>query len=1078
MENKVNQIDLQIPLPTGKSTLNSNFQITEIDILYKESDSLATQVVETIQVVGNPLFTGTDTTFEYSYLSTKPYRTLPEAELIRVYDKIPVKAFGQEVISNRVVYSNFQDKHTPPPAIDYQVSATPKYGNAETYTSLSQVEYPNHSVKQNRNYQVGIVLADKYGRQSTTLLSNNTDASSATFRADTVYLPYEDSNNSITFPGDSLKVQFNTLLTGNGFDKNELTGIPGLYNGDSTSDSYNPLGWYSYKIVVKQLEQDYYNVYTAGAMKGQPYWTNGNPPVSTPTNPLDQNATFITLLNDNINKVPRDLTEVGAQDKQFRSSVRLFGRVVNTGIEFSNDGNEQYFPGRKSFTVNQIEDLFDTFDVLQFKAGANDVIPITSTNSPYYAFFRSESNPFVAEFVTSQTPSDQFGIVNAGYANTNTVYERFENLNVLETKPTVSRLDIFWESSTTGLISVLNTAIDAGGGGSAGVGNFTPALTEATSPGDVIVDNFFFTDLVGNPLSPNPTTVTLVRQYNNATGTDVTKFNLVNNGNGTYDITVQAGEYFYYGSNGTTYALEFNVDGGSPNFTRTISIGNVAPSITNTPTTIAATKGQVNILAPITGVNGSNPAGGQSTIGLTFSITSQSGSGNFVISSGNVTNNDSTAEGTGTFTLQVTDAGGAVGSTTFTVNFTAPAVPSNFSDLSMNFTMKDGEGASLYFASNATDISTSATTVVNSGTTNNYMQGFSSLSALNSTVANDICTSGSSYTGQYTNKSSSGGLTQGTFYVILKLNNQYPIEAGTPGGVTSFTSEINQRFAIQYRTNSSSSWQAANDLNGDSIQYNGGTYENSSNTLIGMTNTTNTSTSFGTNGIGVNQTVISTSVNDIFRFYPAGRVFAFNNVGDYRFLFGNLAGGGGITHPFPYNNPPTLVASPCLLDGGISCNVALGNSGNGFMFQQVVFGDFNSPNSAPGVLAIAPEFSTYGSVYKYRISSTGSATVLTNPNIDSTTISPPTGFTDIYAAEPFAKYVTQFYTDVNLTTKFTATNNYYYYFCRLQYIDPNSLPIPVQFASNYETNKSGVYQARLNSTGLNIDSTPIISLYT
>ncbi len=220
MENKVNQIDLQIPLPTGKSTLNSNFQITEIDILYKESDSLATQVVETIQVVGNPLFTGTDTTFEYSYLSTKPYRTLPEAELIRVYDKIPVKAFGQEVISNRVVYSNFQDKHTPPPAIDYQVSATPKYGNAETYTSLSQVEYPNHSVKQNRNYQVGIVLADRYGRQSTTLLSNNTDASSETFRADTVYLPYEDSNNSITFPGDSLKVQFNTLFTGNDFDKN------------------------------------------------------------------------------------------------------------------------------------------------------------------------------------------------------------------------------------------------------------------------------------------------------------------------------------------------------------------------------------------------------------------------------------------------------------------------------------------------------------------------------------------------------------------------------------------------------------------------------------------------------------------------------------------------------------------------------------------------------------------------------------------------------------------------------------------------------------------------------------------
>ena len=36
------------------------------------------------------------------------------------------------------------------------------------------------------------------------------------------------------------------------------------------------------------------------------------------------------LINDNINKVPRDLTEVGPDQKQFRSSVQLFGRVENT----------------------------------------------------------------------------------------------------------------------------------------------------------------------------------------------------------------------------------------------------------------------------------------------------------------------------------------------------------------------------------------------------------------------------------------------------------------------------------------------------------------------------------------------------------------------------------------------------------------------------------------------------------------------------------------------------------------------------------------------------------------------------
>ena len=113
------------------------------------------------------------------------------------------------------------------------------------------------------------------------------------------------------------------MLSGVGIDKDEVSGIPGLYNSDPTSSEYNPLGWYSYKIVIKQNEQEYYNVYAPGAMKGNPYYIAP----SSDLNPENQNASFITLINDNINKIPRDLTEVGPQDKQFRSSVRLFGRV-------------------------------------------------------------------------------------------------------------------------------------------------------------------------------------------------------------------------------------------------------------------------------------------------------------------------------------------------------------------------------------------------------------------------------------------------------------------------------------------------------------------------------------------------------------------------------------------------------------------------------------------------------------------------------------------------------------------------------------------------------------------------------
>jgi len=154
-------------------------------------------------------------------------------------------------------------------------------------SAKSRIEYPNHNLKENRNYQVGIVLSDRYGRQSSVILSNNksTQQSGAGFGADTVYLPYNENNNSIAFAGNSLKVLFNSLLLGAGFDKNETNGTPGLYNGDINDVLYNPLGWYSYKIVVKQLEQEYYNVYTAGAMKGLPE-----------NNTSDLNTSFMTLV--------------------------------------------------------------------------------------------------------------------------------------------------------------------------------------------------------------------------------------------------------------------------------------------------------------------------------------------------------------------------------------------------------------------------------------------------------------------------------------------------------------------------------------------------------------------------------------------------------------------------------------------------------------------------------------------------------------------------------------------------------------------------------------------------------------
>ena len=1060
MENKVTKIDLQIPLPTSKNNLNSDFLITEIDILYKESDALAVQVVDTIKVNS---ISGTDQVLEYSYLSTKPTRTLPESDLIRVYDKIPVKAFGQEVISNRIVYSNFQDKHNPPSGIDYQVGATEKYTSAIPGSAKSRIEYPNHNLKENRNYQVGIVLSDRYGRQSSVILSNNTSTqqSGAGFGADTVYLPYNENNNSIAFAGNSLKVLFNSLLLGAGFDKNETNGTPGLYNGDINDVLYNPLGWYSYKIVVKQLEQEYYNVYTAGAMKGLPE-----------NNTSDLNTSFITLINDNINKVPRDLNEVGPQDRTFRSSVRLFGRVENNAANFSNIGNEQYLPNntKLSFTTNAIEDLFDLFTI--------DISthPITSNQNPYHAFYKAESNPFVAEFITTQTTADQFGII----AQPNQPYLIIKNLAIFETEPVTSRLDIFWESATTGLISDLNLAISSGTGNTeaTGIDNWNFTLTEASNPGDVIVDDFYFVNILGAQLTPTSVSLeSVVDQFGNNAAS---KFTLIDNGDSTYDIQIAAGNYFYYDNpNGYTYTFTFRVNNTDPNLTINGSLGNVTPSINN-PTYITLTKPATTVISAIDAVNGSNPAGGNSTGDLVYSIVAQSGSAsNFQVNNNpsgpsTVTNNSAAAQGTGQFTLRATDAGGAFVDVVFTVSISVAAVDSRFNLSPTN--LNDGWGLQYFFTPNTTNLTPSAAWpdwIFNGLGTNSrrdFLEGSTTPSSLNTTTLRDVCQTNIAPTGNsgtFINKTSDGGLTtSGIFYVwveAVNTQNRYQIGTGTQSPWAR--PHLNVRFAIQYRDNSSQNWVDAIDIVGTTISQTATTSTYDWNYYPGQTNRGLISTTSNydpqSDGAGLHVVRRTPSATGTYDDSKGGKVFAFDAQKEYRIIIGNISG-GGVDEQYEISSNTNWrefgffsKTNSYELEQKIGCNNPTGRVTT--KEANLYVHDFNAPESN-----IAPDYSTTPNVYRYQIATSNNCSNAFTSN-----------GTNYYAAEPFAKYVTQLYTDTALTTKANTTNTgSQFRFRRMHLLNTSDTEV-----SNPEYTKDGAYTSYFNNTGLST-SNPTPCLFT
>lgn len=540
MENYINNIVLHISLPDIGNNVANSYKISNIEILYKESDSTTIKALETVSLNEIQLIAGDTNLFTYTYRSQQPYKTLPEAQTVRVYDKVPIRARSQEIVGNRVVYGNYISQNTPPASIDYNLSITRKTDIFESWA-----EYPNHTLKQNRNYQVGIILADKFGRQSSVILSSNdalVTSGSLVFKGSTIYSPYIPE--SLATPvkewrGNTLAMIINSPITS---VRNEGAGTPGLYatisgvngqtnqgfeitastitttgnnssctytlassttaqlnypingtyvrgkytdyvkvknavsgyfetegvindyylyNGNSPDVKYsydlNQLGWYSYKVVVRQQQQEYYNVYLPGILNGYPmFQTSGPAGINTdifPTNETNKTAHTV-LLNDNINKVPRDLLEVGPDQRQYRSSVEVFGRVENTLIN-EITSNKQYYPSRKADVVSTI----GTSNELNFLA-LNDPDNLKGTASNN--FYQLNTTPSIARISTV----DRIGVIASDLTvGTNPPYIKNTMnpfLSVYETAPTVSLLDLFWETSTSGLISDLNQDVLTG----------------------------------------------------------------------------------------------------------------------------------------------------------------------------------------------------------------------------------------------------------------------------------------------------------------------------------------------------------------------------------------------------------------------------------------------------------------------------------------------------------------------------------------------------------------------------------------------------------------------------------------
>ena len=482
MENKVNCINLSIPtsFPSSDGTIQTaikwkdavnTLNIDSIEILCAFSDETRIRLIERLNVEDilslsstygifpanseNPN-SGNSNVLTYKYNSQKPSVTLPPSDTTRVFDKVPIKALSQESAGNRIIYGNFIDKHTSPDSLQFRVSASKKSDIVFPSGDQTKRALPNHTLKENRTYQVGIVLADRYGRQSDVILSESeTSVSIAGTRygESTLFNPYGSLNkfsavDILDWTGDQLFLYLEQAIP----EFISKPGYPGFY-----SES-NPLGWYTYKVVVKQQEQEYYNVFSAGA------WRQDIPIIGN-------QFSYISLVNDNINKIPKNLSEVGPSEKSFSSDVLLYPKVNPIRKKITVDGGSTSFNFTGSFVdfsgikSDKVDRIIYNSELIS-DPDTNELIYKGSEVPPDKVFMGKSST--LARISNNNTFGFRNNIITADVegqylfptpASANIPYNA---LGVYETNPVISNLDIYWETSTSGYISEINASIDSG----------------------------------------------------------------------------------------------------------------------------------------------------------------------------------------------------------------------------------------------------------------------------------------------------------------------------------------------------------------------------------------------------------------------------------------------------------------------------------------------------------------------------------------------------------------------------------------------------------------------------------------
>jgi hypothetical protein len=108
----------------------------------------------------------------FVFNNTKTYQVLPERQLFRLFDNVPLSAKAIAVINNSIVLGNYVENYDLVESNGSKISSTISLSPVETDIASGT---PTESLKVNRDYEIARVYIDDYGRMTTPITDlNNT----------------------------------------------------------------------------------------------------------------------------------------------------------------------------------------------------------------------------------------------------------------------------------------------------------------------------------------------------------------------------------------------------------------------------------------------------------------------------------------------------------------------------------------------------------------------------------------------------------------------------------------------------------------------------------------------------------------------------------------------------------------------------------------------------------------------------------------------------------------------------------------------------------------------------------------